>query len=503
MIRKLSLIAFMALMLVLSSATMTTSAATQQATSAVTVPTEMERQVIDLTNQLRRDLGLPLVCAIPELTLSARRHSQDMADRNYHSHTAPDPAPYGSGFVARARAAGYQGSPRGENIGAGYTTAQSIFNAWFNSPGHYDNMTNPNINEIGVGYARTVGSSYGGHRWTMVTGSGNTPCVTRTYTAGNVNVDGNLIDAPAEPTFTWNHNLNTDDPGKVQAEWYRLVVVGNGNVVLDTWVPVDQQSGLAAACSGSSCSYTAEQVDWQAGDYDLWIGAWSQAGGEQWVTEGRTFTVATGPSVPAMTSPSNGATVNTAAFNLEWNQDNRAEWYNIIVVDPDGGVAVDQWRPNDNTVCDNSTCRLYFQPTQRGTHTWWMRAWSSQGFSMGGYQDSGFSRRTFNVNPGRPGVVDGRTPADEGTISAGATTLSWSNDTNASYYSVYLAGPNGVVRNTWYSSGDICSGSTCSVSGLNLTAGEYIWWMVAWGPAGFSTGGFDNSGWTGSAFTVQ
>jgi len=499
--RKLSFVLIVVALLLLSVATMPTNAAIQQATTLPT-PTAMEQEVVDLTNQLRADLGLQPVCVSLELTLAARRHSQDMADRNYFSHTAEDPAPHGAKFSERARNAGYSGSPRGENIGAGQTSAQSIYNGWEGSSGHYANMTKSDINEIGVGYWQTPGSDYGGHRWTMVTGRGNIDCV-KTYTPANVSVGGNLTNAPAEPTITWNHNLSTDIPGMAQAEWYRLMVMQNGNTVMNKWVPVAQYETTPAACSSSSCSHTTE-VDWKAGDYKLWIGAWSQSGGLQWTSTVTDFTLATGPNVPALTSPSNGANVSTATFDLVWNQDSRADWYQIILQDPNGKAFLSKWYKDDNPdLCANGSCRVAVQPTKTGTYTWWMRAWSSEGMSIGGYDDTGYARRTFNLNPSRPGAVSGRTPADAGTIAAGTTALSWSADAQASYYRLYLAGPNGLIQNRWYSSLNVCEGSTCTVDGFNLTAGEYSWWMVAWGPAGYNPGGWNDSGWTETTFTVE
>ena len=52
----------------------------------------------------------------------------------------------------RANLAGYQSPSVGENIAAGYMTAQEVVDGWMNSPGHRENILNPNYTEIGVGY---------------------------------------------------------------------------------------------------------------------------------------------------------------------------------------------------------------------------------------------------------------------------------------------------------------------------------------------------------------
>jgi uncharacterized protein YkwD len=48
----------------------------------------------------------------------------------------------------------------GENIAAGFSTAQDVFNAWKNSPGHNANMLDPSFKAIGIGLATVSGSSY-------------------------------------------------------------------------------------------------------------------------------------------------------------------------------------------------------------------------------------------------------------------------------------------------------------------------------------------------------
>jgi len=107
-----------------------------------------EQQVFDLTNQQRSQQGLlPLTL---NLTLNdvAEKHSQDMATRNYFSHQGLD----GSQPWDRMRAEGYVYSRAAENIAFGQPTPQAVVDAWMNSPGHRQNILDPNLKEIGVGY---------------------------------------------------------------------------------------------------------------------------------------------------------------------------------------------------------------------------------------------------------------------------------------------------------------------------------------------------------------
>lgn len=100
------------------------------------------------------------------LTTAAYGHSRDMADNNYFSHTSRD----GRTFDQRITAAGYRWSRAGENIAAGYTSAQSVVNGWMASEGHCANLMNPNFRDMGLACARNAGSRYGWY-WTQNLGT--------------------------------------------------------------------------------------------------------------------------------------------------------------------------------------------------------------------------------------------------------------------------------------------------------------------------------------------
>jgi len=128
-----------------------------------------EQNVLLLVNQ-RRAAGAscgttsyPAVAPVARhtaLVTSARLHSEDMAANNYFSHTSLD----GRTPSTRMRAAGFNGTVMGENIAAGYTTPESVVQAWMNSPGHCANIMRAAYKYLGVGY--TSGGSYG-HYWTQ------------------------------------------------------------------------------------------------------------------------------------------------------------------------------------------------------------------------------------------------------------------------------------------------------------------------------------------------
>jgi uncharacterized protein YkwD len=110
-----------------------------------------------LVNKRRAKRDLKKLDGNGKLENAATRHSRDMEEHNYFSHTSLD----GDSLVDRIRQTGYlSGSSNwvvGENIGWGSgssATPRSMVKAWMNSSGHKDNILKPAFRDIGVGVAR-------------------------------------------------------------------------------------------------------------------------------------------------------------------------------------------------------------------------------------------------------------------------------------------------------------------------------------------------------------
>jgi uncharacterized protein YkwD len=145
-----------------------TTTATQKPSSPSSPPAgggstnTQERQVLDLTNAARRQNGCGPLSLADSLVKAAERHASDMVRRHYMDHTDPE----GNSAFDRMQASGFHGSAMGENIAAGYDTAQRVFAAWMQSDGHRKNILNCNYNKIGIGYdPGQVKPDYGNGSW--------------------------------------------------------------------------------------------------------------------------------------------------------------------------------------------------------------------------------------------------------------------------------------------------------------------------------------------------
>ncbi len=124
------------------------------------------QQMLTLVNGERAKAGCAAVRLDPRLTAAATKHSQDMATRNFFTHTGSD----GSTFGARIRREGYP-RPRSENIAAGNTTAQATLRQWMGSAGHRRNILDCTAADMGLGVATNPSSRFGTY-WTQVFGLG-------------------------------------------------------------------------------------------------------------------------------------------------------------------------------------------------------------------------------------------------------------------------------------------------------------------------------------------
>jgi len=164
------LAAMLALVLVMSfSVTASAQSTYPNRTTDSTCLNAQEKQFLTLINNYRASKGLKALKASKSLNIASFTHSKDMGARKYFSHTTKSPLPAGqsgSAFTNRMSDAGYTfNTTKGENIAAGYATAQAVFNGWKASSGHNANMLNPKFTVIGIGMATVAGSPYGTY-WT-------------------------------------------------------------------------------------------------------------------------------------------------------------------------------------------------------------------------------------------------------------------------------------------------------------------------------------------------
>ena len=105
-----------------------------------------EAHMVALVNELRADLALQALQPAWCITVVARDWSQTMADTDNFEHNPDYAAQYPDGWRTTAENIAYGSG--GASVTA---TVTRLFDALVDSPGHYRNMTNPDLTHIGIG----------------------------------------------------------------------------------------------------------------------------------------------------------------------------------------------------------------------------------------------------------------------------------------------------------------------------------------------------------------
>lgn len=511
---------------------------------------EDENTGVDQTNQFRASLGLTCLNNDSQLRTAAFNHSQDMHDRNYFAHVAPDPAPNGSTPGDRITNAGYTWNTYGENIAAGRDNPTDTILAWRASRGHYENMINPNFQDIGLGYfdGGAASTSDFRHYWTMnlarKNGGSAGSCppnpapvahIPTNLGASNVNL--------ASPTFTWNQDTTTTAT-RVPATHFDIEIVNK-----DTQEVVDkapshgeaQEFAVGSVCSGSACTLVYPRT-LQNGTYLLYIRAYSASGGYTWSDTNAPFefTVNIDGGNPTP-DPTQEPTPDTSNFDLiapagtvnnshgrptyQWTDISTASHYEVVVVTKDLSYVNFYGKIDRATYCSGGTCTVNLTEVPSSA------IYSGIGWliSNGVY--------SFYINPAPPTLSNWIGPYDFTIQEAQPNAVTPATTTfpealkpvvnfslagtaqNAAFFQLYVAPilPNDVensifghLQTAWFTREQLCGswdGVNCSFqhsANLNNNT-RYGVYIQSWGPGGFSTGGNIGGladGWTEITFDI-
>lgn len=103
-------------------------------------------ELINMTNEYRKELGLSELIPNPRLTQAAVNKAQDLLTKQYFAHTSPE----GKKFSEWIKEVSYKYFYVGENLAIDFNNNQEIFQAWLGSPSHKENIIKPQYQEIGI-----------------------------------------------------------------------------------------------------------------------------------------------------------------------------------------------------------------------------------------------------------------------------------------------------------------------------------------------------------------
>lgn len=132
-----------------------------------------ELEFLALINEYRAENGLGKLVLSDDLTVAAERHNEDMGEFGFFAHDTAQSSYYSPGSEPwdRMSAEGYDYNAfKGENLAAGYETAEEAIAAWKESPSHNSAMLDGNYRVMGISRLEVEGSPFGWY-WTTDFGS--------------------------------------------------------------------------------------------------------------------------------------------------------------------------------------------------------------------------------------------------------------------------------------------------------------------------------------------
>lgn len=117
-------------------------------------------------NAYRAGLGLSPVVLNAALIEASDRHARDLAKHGIAAHEGTD----GSAHDGRASDAGYAYSLIAENVATGQKSWDAVFKAWQKSPGHNENLLQPDVTDFGIALVYEPTTKYITY-WAMLVGA--------------------------------------------------------------------------------------------------------------------------------------------------------------------------------------------------------------------------------------------------------------------------------------------------------------------------------------------
>ena len=211
------------------------------------------------------------------------------------------------------------------------------------------------------------------------------------------------VTAPDDGAAFWNSEPTLEWQAATGADHYDLYVDGNS-----------YRTGI----TGTSATLTDNLAD---GQHTWKVVAWSAGGGETDSTTSRKFVIDfDAPGAFALSSPADGAPVNSRSPALGWDGSEGADHYDLYV---DGqldrtGLHTSPWAPTT--------------PLSEGDHTWKVVATDTHDRTA----ESALGHFTVDVTP--PGAFSLLSPSTDAYVRTQSPTLSWTASAGAQRYELSI-----------------------------------------------------------------
>ncbi len=270
-----------------------------------------------------------------------------------------------------------------------------------------------------------------------------------------------ILIAPIGNQTSTDFDYQWQSPANVT--FYQVYIARGSTVILDQWFPVNHPD---LSCINDICTLDVNPI-YTNGAYVWYVQSYNASGQNAWSSPGYFSIQLPPPAAINKTAPANTTTLSSGNVTFTWDREPNATYYQLAL----NGAS--EWYTT--TICNASTCSVS-RTLANGSYTWYVQGWGPGGYGSWGLPF------TFTIQIPIPGVINKIAPI--GNQISPDPIFSWTHDSNADWYYLWVGNPSNTVFSQWFSASTICSGGTCFYGNQQVFIGNYVWYVYGLGAGG-------------------
>jgi len=324
----------------------------------------------------------------------------------------------------------------------------------------------------------------GGSSYNLVIGNDGNPIITHTLT-GDDTVEAIFCDTPTcDPTTNVQRTLLT---GAIPTG----ITIGNdGNPIIGYLEAPDFEANGLIYCGDATCTpenVTSRQLDTVAGNMSLAMLPSDNPVVSYYDFENANLKFAyvdsIRPQIITRVYPQIDETLTSAMKSVLWGAVDGIDWYNVLVTEGEQDI-INGWVSATDACNAAGVCAIYGDSDFldfpdvifNGTYNLSFGTYDTETDTLNPADDP--TAFTLNIPaPAAPVITLPQNP-----LTQPVRVFEWENDPAALWYNVRLTTSSSTLSDNWYYAPNVCTASSCTVTGPLLNPGSYTLEITVWGP---------------------